>query len=155
MESEGGVGEVGSKDVVGGVEGVRADDDSSFSPPSRHSASAERFLTRRSPFSRGETTFLALAGRGVLPQETKEAGEGVKEGRRVEEKAFLRRQSPLSGADTPLRRRRPCSETLRKVLKVLERHRGRRRHRRHLRLYEKWQPLSQATSVIASPRQPA
>lgn len=71
-----------------------------------------------------------------------------------EEKAFLQRQSPLSGADTPLRRR-PRSETLQKVLKVLERRRGRRRHRLRLQLYEKWQPLSQATSVIASPRRPA
>lgn len=72
-----------------------------------------------------------------------------------DEKAFLQRQSPLSGADTPLRRR-PRWETLQKVLKVLERHRGRRRrHRRRLQLYEKWQPLSQATSVIASPRRPA
>lgn len=72
------------------------------------------------------------------------------EGGRGAEKAFLQRQSPLSGADTALRRR-PRSETLQKVLKVLERHRRRRR----LQLYEKWQPLSQATSVIASPRRPA
>lgn len=73
-------------------------------------------------------------------------GGGAGRGRKVLPAA----QSPLSGADTPLRLR-PRSETLQKVLEVLERH----RHRRRLQLYEKWQPLSQATSVIASPRRPA